>query len=74
MSSPLKRIAPDVTRYAGSASSVLASVDLPEPFGPISAWTSPSPTVERDAAEDLVAVDRDVQVVDLEERAAAGRP
>ncbi len=41
MSSPLNTIRPLVSSYAGFASSVLASVDFPEPFGPMSAWTSP---------------------------------
>ena len=45
MSSPRKRMRPPVTMYSGLANSVLARVDLPEPLGPISAWTSPSPTV-----------------------------
>src|SRR5262245_36146618 len=44
MSSPLNRIDPLVTSYAGLPSNVLASVDLPEPLGPISAWSSPAPT------------------------------
>src|SRR6185437_13242546 len=40
-SSPLKVIVPSVISYEGWPSSVLASVDLPEPFGPIRAWISP---------------------------------
>ena len=44
MSSPWNRIRPWVTVYAGLARRVLASVDLPEPLGPIRAWTSPLPT------------------------------
>ena len=39
---------------------------LPEPFGPMMACTSPAPTVERQAVEDLLAVDLDVEVLDLE--------
>src|SRR5215210_2777753 len=31
--------------YSGLASSADARVDLPEPLGPMRAWTSPSPTV-----------------------------
>ena len=45
MSSPWKKIRPDVTSYSGEASSVLASVLLPEPLGPMMAWTSPAWTV-----------------------------
>ena len=41
MSSPLKVIVPSVISYAGWPSRVLASVDLPEPLGPIRAWISP---------------------------------
>ena len=53
----------------------MASVDLPDPFGPIRAWSSPARTVVRDAVEDLLVVDRDVEVVDLEHgsRCRAGR-
>ena len=45
MSLPRNRMAPPVTSYSGLPRRVWARVDLPEPFGPISAWTSPSPTV-----------------------------
>ena len=45
MSSPCSAIVPPVTSYSGLPSSVEASVDLPEPFGPMIAWTSPSFTV-----------------------------
>ena len=45
MSSPRKRMLPCVTTYSGLPSSTEASVDLPEPFGPIRAWTSPGRTV-----------------------------
>ena len=41
MSSPSKRIWPSVTSRFGWPMIALASVDLPEPFGPISAWNSP---------------------------------
>ena len=44
-SSPWKKIRPPVTAYSGEPSSVLASVLLPEPFGPMIAWTSPAFTV-----------------------------
>src|SRR4029079_13577021 len=44
MSSPLKVIVPSVTSSAGWPMITLASVDLPEPLGPISAWTFPFST------------------------------
>ena len=44
MSSPWKKMRPPVTSYSGLARRVLASVDLPEPFGPMMAWTSPGRT------------------------------
>src|SRR3954453_13912344 len=44
MSSPPNRIWPSVTSRVGCPMIALASVDLPEPFGPISAWNSPSRT------------------------------
>src|SRR6266516_1755948 len=44
MSSPSKRISPAVTSNAGWPMIAFASVDLPDPFGPISAWTSPAGT------------------------------
>ena len=65
MSSPLKTIVPSVISYEGCPSRVFASVDLPEPFGPISAWTSPRRDVEVDASEDLALLDAHVQVSDL---------
>src|SRR6266850_1545366 len=40
-SCPLNRIVPDVTLYRGWPMIVSASVLLPEPFGPMIAWTSP---------------------------------
>ena len=43
-----------------------ASVDLPEPFGPMIACTLPLSSVEVDAAQDLGAVDRRVQIADAE--------
>src|SRR4051812_16901660 len=44
MSSPLKTIWPSVTSRFGWPMIALASVDLPDPFGPISAWNSPGRT------------------------------
>src|SRR6187551_634087 len=44
MSSPLKLIVPSVTSSAGGPMITLARVDLPEPLGPISAWTLPFST------------------------------
>src|SRR3954462_11640435 len=41
MSSPLKAIEPSVTSYSGWPMIVEASVDLPEPLGPMSACSSP---------------------------------
>ena len=47
---------------------MLASVDLPEPFGPIRAWSSPSPDGQVHPAQDLGAVDGHVQALDLQQR------
>src|SRR5215210_5055486 len=44
MSSPSKRIWPSVTSRLGWPMIALASVDLPEPLGPMSAWNSPERT------------------------------
>ena len=44
-SSPRRWIDPPVTSYSGEPRSAEASVDLPEPLGPMRAWTSPSATV-----------------------------
>src|SRR3954454_21656188 len=44
MSSPLKLIVPSVTSRLGWPMIALARVDLPEPFGPISAWMLPPST------------------------------
>ncbi len=44
MSSPLKTIVPSVTSSAGCPMIAFARVDLPEPLGPISAWTLPFST------------------------------
>ena len=51
----------------------MASVDLPEPFGPIRAWSWPGLDRQADAAQDLAVVDGDVQVVDLERGRVSGR-
>src|SRR4029079_19593658 len=45
MSSPRKRIWPSVTSRLGWPMITLASVDLPDPFGPMRAWISPLLTV-----------------------------
>ena len=66
MSSPLKRIWPSVTSRFGWPMTTLASVDLPEPFGPISAWISPARHREVDALEDLLVARLGVEVLDLE--------
>src|SRR5688572_23611798 len=44
MSSPLKRTWPSVTSRPGWPMIAFASVDLPDPFGPIIAWISPERT------------------------------
>src|SRR5215208_3687542 len=44
MSSPLKEMVPSVTSRPGWPMIALASVDLPEPFGPIRAWIEPFST------------------------------
>src|SRR4051794_37316601 len=44
MSSPSNRIWPSVTSRPGWPMTALASVDLPDPFGPIIAWISPERT------------------------------
>src|SRR4051794_8455723 len=44
ISSPSKRISPSVTSRPGWPMIALASVDLPDPFGPIIAWISPERT------------------------------
>ncbi len=45
MSSPWKKILPDVTSYSGEANNVLANVLLPDPLGPMIACASPALTV-----------------------------
>src|SRR4029079_18326172 len=45
MSSPRKRICPSVTSRLGWPMITFASVDLPDPFGPMRAWISPLLTV-----------------------------
>jgi hypothetical protein len=49
----------------------LASVDLPEPLGPISAWISPAVDGEVDAFEDRLAVGGGMEVFDLEKGGVA---
>src|SRR5262249_25215151 len=44
MSSPSSKTSPCVTAYSSLPASTCASVDLPEPFGPIRACTLPRPT------------------------------
>src|SRR5687767_4591265 len=44
MSSPMKRTSPSVTSKLGWPMITFASVDLPEPFGPMRAWISPERT------------------------------
>src|SRR5215217_6883365 len=44
ISSPSNRISPSVTSRPGWPMIALASVDLPDPFGPIIAWISPERT------------------------------
>src|SRR5436190_5448832 len=43
-SSPLKRISPSLRSRDGCPMIAFASVDLPEPFGPMRAWISPADT------------------------------
>ena len=72
-----------MTSYSGLPSRALASVDLPEPFGPIRAWTSPPDdrstprrigAVDRRAGLDLEQgachVTSAMEVLDLEQRRA----
>ena len=66
MSSPSKRICPSVTSRFGWPMIALASVDLPEPLGPISAWISPGRDGQVHALEDLLVLGLDVEVLDLE--------
>ena len=44
---------------------VFASVDLPEPLGPISAWISPLRDGQVEPAEDLLLAGADVEVANL---------
>ena len=71
-SSPWNVIVPAVTSYSGEPISVLPSVLLPEPLGPMMACTSPGATDEVEAPQDLVAVlalgGAHVQIVDPEQR------
>ncbi len=43
-SSPAKLTVPAVTSYSGEPIKAAANVLLPEPLGPMMAWTSPDPT------------------------------
>ena len=43
----------------------LASVDLPEPLGPISAWISPLLDRQVEPAQDLLLTRADMKVSDL---------
>ena len=43
----------------------LASVDLPDPLGPISAWISPGADRQVEPAQDLLVTGADVKVSDL---------
>ncbi len=53
--------------YAGWPAMAYASVDLPEPFGPMIACTSPEETVRFDALYDRRAVlQSDVQILQLQ--------
>ena len=65
MSSPLNMIWPSVTSRPGWPMIALASVDLPDPLGPISAWISPFRRPQVEAAQDLLFAGADVEVSDL---------
>ena len=65
MFSPPQMISPSVTSRLGWPMITLASVDLPEPFGPISAWISPPPTAQVYAAQDLLLARAHMKVSDL---------
>ena len=61
---PRARDSPDVR------SSAWASVDLPEPFGPMMAWTSPDRMIEVETLQDLFAAHCDAQTFDLQRRSS----
>ena len=64
-SSPSEADGPGGHLVAGWPIKVAARVDLPAPFGPIRAWTSPGADRQVHPLEDLGAVHGDVEVVDL---------
>ena len=66
MSSPLKMTWPSVTSRFGWPMTTFASVDLPEPFGPIRAWISPLPTARSRPLRISLLAGADVEVADLE--------
>ena len=66
MSSPLKVIVPSVTSSAGWPMIALASVDLPEPFGPHQRVDLALRDLEVEALEDLLVLGAHVQVADLQ--------
>ena len=47
----------------GAAGDDIGQVDLPEPFGPMIAATSPSRDFEREAVDDFLAGDGDMEVL-----------
>ena len=65
MSSPLKVIVPSVTSRPGWPMIAFASVDLPEPFGPIRAWMRPFSTSRSSPLRISLSSARHVQVADL---------
>jgi hypothetical protein len=73
MSSPSRRIRPAVISYTGLPSNALASVDFPEPFGPISAWSSPGPTARDTPRRISRPFDADVEIVDFQGRGGIAR-
>ena len=68
MSSPLSRISPALS--AKRPLIRLNSVDLPAPFGPMTAWRSPRRDREIDAADDRGRAEALVNVAELERRRA----
>ena len=63
-----------VTRYAGLARRVLASVDLPGAVGPHQGVDLALADRQAQPAQDLGAVDGDVEVVDLQQRGSRSCP
>ena len=66
MSSPSSRMRPRVTVVGGVAEQGVGQRRLARAVGPISAWRRPGSTARDTPAQDLPAVDGDVEVVDLE--------